>query len=197
MVPKKSKEERIDEITQAAIDVFLEKGYENTTMEAIAVKAGVSKGGLYHHFKSKDMIFIMANEKISGKVQELAEGALECSSVSEGILYYIENYLRHWLENPKETAFLFLSIAKMLEKPGLLKYYQQYTADYIEFFEGAFNMGIQMGEFNQHNVRVSAITLMSALDGVLGYMLFDEDLNLEEIVNYFDEKFIKSVEKSE
>ncbi len=197
MVPKKSKTERIDEIIQAAVDVFLEKGYENATMEAIAQKAGVSKGGLYHHFKSKDMIFIVANEKISGKVQELAENAGECSSVKEGILYYIENYLRYWLENPKETAFLFLSIAKMLEKPELLKYYQQYTADYIAFFEGAFNMGIQMGEFNKHNVRVSAITLMSALDGVLGYMLFDEDLNLQEVVQYFEEKFITPIEKSE
>jgi AcrR family transcriptional regulator len=194
MAERKSKEERINEITQAAIDVFIEKGYENTTMEAIAQKAGVSKGGLYHHFHSKDMILIMANEKISDKVEELMGAALECSSVREGILNYIENYIRYWLENPKETAFLFLSIAKILEKPELLKYYQQYTADYITFFEGAFTMGIQMGEFKPHNVKTSAITLMAALDGVLGYMLFDDTLILEEVIEYFDEKFIKSVE---
>jgi AcrR family transcriptional regulator len=194
MAERKSKEERINEITQAAIDVFIEKGYENTTMEAIAQKAGVSKGGLYHYFPSKDMILIMANEKISGKVEELMGAALECSSLREGILHYIENYIRYWLENPKETAFLFLSIAKILEKPELLKYYQQYTADYITFFEGAFTRGIQMGEFKPHNVKTSAITLMAALDGVLGYMLFDDTLILEEVVEYFDEKFIKSVE---
>lgn len=194
MVPRKSREERINEITEAAIDVFLEKGYESTTMEAIAQKAGVSKGGLYHYFSSKDMILIQANEKISGKVGELMGEALECSSVREGILHYIKNYISHWLENPRETAFLFLSIAKMLEKPDLLKYYQQYTAEYIEFFEAAFSMGIQMEEFKPHNARSSAITLMAALDGVLGYMLFDEDLDLEEVMGHFEEKFIKSVE---
>ena len=194
---RKSKDQRINEITQAAIDVFLEKGYENTTMDAIAKKAGVSKGGLYHHFNSKDMILIMANDKISSKVNELMGVALESSSVRDGILYYIENYIRHWLEHPKETAFLFMSMAKILEKPELLKYYQQYTAEYITFFETAFTMGIQMGEFNHHNARMSAVTLMAALDGVLGYMLFDEGLNLEEVVPYFEEKFIKSIEKLE
>lgn len=194
MVLRKSKEVRINEITEAAIDVFLHKGYEGTTMESIAQKAGVSKGGLYHYFKSKDMILINANEKISKKVEELMETALESSSAREGILYYIENYIRYWLDNPRETAFLFLSMAKMLENPDLLKYYKQYTADYITFFEGAFNMGIQLGEFKPHNAKASAVTLMAALDGVLGYMLFDEDLVLDEVIQYFEEKFIKSIE---
>jgi len=196
MVKRKSKEERINEITQAAIDVFLEEGYENATMQVIAQKAGVSKGGLYHYFQSKDMILIMANEKIGVNVDKLMNNASECSSVREGILYYIENYIRHWLENPRETTFLFLSMAKMLENPDLLKYYQQYTAEYITFFEDAFNMGIQTGEFEPHNVRTSALTLIAALDGVLGYMLFDDDLVLEEVIEDFEEKFIKSIEKS-
>ena len=194
MVPRKPRNERINEITQAAIEVFLEKGYENTTMDKIARKAGVSKGGLYHYFPSKDMVLIFANEKISQKVQEIMTSALECTSVKGGILYYIENYIQYWLEHPKETAFLFLSIAKMLENPDLLKYYQQYTADYLEFFEGAFNMGIQQGEFKEHNVRTSAITLMAAMDGVLSYMIFDESLILEEVVKHFEEKFITPIE---
>lgn len=194
MVPRKPREERINEITQAAIEVFLEKGYENTTMDDIAHKAGVSKGGLYHYFPSKDMVLIFANEKISEKVQEIMTSASESTSVKEGIMYYIENYIRYWLEHPKETAFLFLSIAKMLEKPELLKYYQQYTIDYMAFFEGVFTRGIHRGEFKEHNVRTSAITLMAALDGVLSYMIFDEDLILEEIVQHFEEKFITPIE---
>lgn len=194
VLKKKSKEKRISEITEAAMEVFLEKGYENTTMDTIARRAGISKGGLYHYFSSKDVILIFANEKISAKVEKLMENALKCSSVKEGMLYYIENYLRYWLENPGKTAFLFLSMAKILENPELLKYYRQYTVEYIAFFEAAFTMGIHLGEFESHNVKVSAVTLMGALDGILGYMLFDENLDLEEVVEYFHEKFIKSIE---
>ena len=194
MVPRKPREKRINEITQAAIEVFLEKGYENTTMEAIAQKAGISKGGLYHYFPSKEMVLVFANEKISEKVTEIMESAQNCSTVREGIMHYIESYIRYWLENPQETAFLFLSIAKIMEKPELLKYYQQYTVDYIAFLEGAFTMGIQQGEFKEHNVRTSALTLMAALDGILSYMLFHEGLILEEVLENFEEKFITPIE---
>jgi Transcriptional regulator len=194
MVPRKPREIRINEITQAAIEVFLEKGYENTTMEVIAQKAGISKGGLYHYFPSKDMVLVFANEKISEKVAEIMMSAQKCSSVREGLMHYMENYIRYWLENPQETAFLFLSIAKIMEKPELLKYYQQYTVDYIAFLEGAFTMGIQQGEFKEHNVLTSAITLMAALDGILSYMIFDEGLILEEVLENFEEKFITPIE---
>ena len=68
---------------------------------------------------------------------------------------YIENYLRYWMGHPRETSFLFLSMSKLLENPDLLKYYKQHTADYIIFFEDAFNMGIKMGEFKPHNSKIS------------------------------------------
>ncbi len=41
-------------ILKTALDMFLEHGYEATTMRAIAEKAGVSLGNAYYYFKSKD-----------------------------------------------------------------------------------------------------------------------------------------------
>lgn len=196
MVERKSKEERIDDIVNAAMDVFLEKGYENTTMETIAQKAGVSKGGLYHHFKSKEMILMFVNQKLSEKVEEMMFKSAECSSVKEGLLFYIKNYINFWLENPRETSFLFLSLAKVLDNQELLEYYHNYTVEYTLYFEELFKMGIQSGEFIHHNVKTSAITLMAALDGILSYMIFDDGLKLDEVVEHFEEKFIRPIEKS-
>lgn len=193
MSKREPKEKRINEITMAAMDVFLKKGYEGTTMEAIAQEAGISKGGLYHHFQSKDMILMAVNEKMMEEMGEIIIKASQFGSVKEGILYYIEKYIRFWIEHPKETSFLFLSLAKILDNQELLSYYHDYTIDYISFFEEAFTMGIQSGEFIQHNVKTSAITLMAALDGILSYMIFDDSLKLEEIMEHFEEKFINPV----
>ena len=197
MTKKESRETRIKLITEAAMEIFIEKGYENATMEEIAKRAGMSKGGLYHYFKSKDIILLFVNQRISENIEKIMYKALEMPQVKQGLLFYIESYLKYWLDHPKETSFLFLSITKILDNKELLEYYQQYTADYINFLEGAFKMGIQLGEFEQHNVTVSAITLMSALDGVLGYILFDEELALEDVIKHFKEKFIESIEKPE
>lgn len=195
MTKKESKEKRINDITDAAMEIFLKKGYENTTMESIAKKAGISKGGLYHHFKSKDMVLVFVNQKISEKLEKIAYESVEMPSVKEGLLFYIENYLRYWLEHPVETTFLFLSITKILDNSELLKYYQQFTGDYMKYMEEAFEMGIEAGEFIPHDARTSAVTLVAALDGIICYMILDERLNLEEVVKRFEEKFIKPIEK--
>src|SRR5712675_1304736 len=41
-------------ILTTALEMLHERGYENTTMRAIAEKAGVSLGNAYHYFGSKD-----------------------------------------------------------------------------------------------------------------------------------------------
>ncbi|QTD42947.1 TetR/AcrR family transcriptional regulator [Sporosarcina sp. Te-1] len=45
-----------EEIIQIALRLFMEKGYEHTTINNIIQAANVSKGGMYHHFKSKEEI---------------------------------------------------------------------------------------------------------------------------------------------
>lgn len=193
---KESKEKRINDITNAALEVFLKKGYENTTMESIAKNAGLSKGGLYHYFKSKDMLLMFVNQKINENIENMVYKAFEMPSVKEGILYYIESYLKYWLEHPKETIFLFLSITKMMDNHELLEYYQQFMGNYMKYFEEAFEMGIQLGEFLPHNPKTSAVTLVGALDGIISYMILDENLKLEEVVKHFEEKFIRPIVKS-
>src|SRR5687767_15983179 len=41
-------------ILNTALDMFLERGYEQTTMRAIAEKAGASLGNAYYYFRSKE-----------------------------------------------------------------------------------------------------------------------------------------------
>ena len=52
------KEARKDNLIDAALRVFAEKGYSDTTMTDIARKAGVSTPVLYEYFKTKeDLLF--------------------------------------------------------------------------------------------------------------------------------------------
>src|ERR1051325_10530105 len=43
-----------DKVVRAAVRLFAEKGFEATTVREIVEEAGVTKGGLYHYFESKD-----------------------------------------------------------------------------------------------------------------------------------------------
>ncbi len=44
-------------IMRTALAVFLRKGYDRASMNEIAREAGVTKGGIYHHFESKEHLF--------------------------------------------------------------------------------------------------------------------------------------------
>ena len=51
-------EERKWKIRYAAKDVFLRKGFHNTTMEDVIAESGMSKGGVYKYYKSTtDMLY--------------------------------------------------------------------------------------------------------------------------------------------
>ena len=46
------------EIVQAATKLFLEKGFSGTSMSDLAQAWGIKKASFYHHFRSKDELFI-------------------------------------------------------------------------------------------------------------------------------------------
>ncbi|MEX0606748.1 MAG: TetR/AcrR family transcriptional regulator [Halofilum sp. (in: g-proteobacteria)] len=47
-----------DEILAAATDLFGESGYDGVSMSAIAQRAGISKANVFHHFGSKDALYL-------------------------------------------------------------------------------------------------------------------------------------------
>ena len=54
----KPKDNSKDQILEAAMKVFVKNGYAQTRMEDIAEVAGLSKGAIYHHYKSKKELFL-------------------------------------------------------------------------------------------------------------------------------------------
>ena len=49
---------RKEKILEAALLCFNEKGYHKTSIDNIALKGKISKGGIYYHFKSKEELFL-------------------------------------------------------------------------------------------------------------------------------------------
>ncbi len=56
--PKLPAEQRREQLLDSARKLFTEKGYRGTSTEEIAANAGLTKGALYFHFKSKEDILL-------------------------------------------------------------------------------------------------------------------------------------------
>ena len=65
MPRNKYPEETVQKILDASLKLFLEKGYEETTvLDIISEMGGLTRGAFYHHFKSKEEVFDALCEKL-------------------------------------------------------------------------------------------------------------------------------------
>ena len=78
----RQKAETYMDIMRSAEKLFIEKGYEKTSMSQIADQAGVTKGALYHHFDSKEALLDrMCSEHyraLSAAADSAIEGGAPC-----------------------------------------------------------------------------------------------------------------------
>ncbi|MBN2041066.1 MAG: TetR/AcrR family transcriptional regulator [Spirochaetes bacterium] len=191
MTKKKEKKVRINTILESAVNEFVEKGYENTTMEAIAERSGLTKGGLYYHFKSKDDILVRANEHFMDPIYEIMDEASNASTAAEGLYLYIKKYLTYWYNHPKELSFVFLTMTKTLSNKNIYNIYNNYAFQYISFFKSLYEKGISNNEFISFDTQSISCALLAAIDGITGYVVLDKNLSLEGVIRDFDKVFIK------
>jgi len=73
---EREKQQRIELIMDAALEVFAEKGLKNATMEDVAAKAELSKGTIYLYFKSKEHLYFAIDMRAGQMLRErFAEAA--------------------------------------------------------------------------------------------------------------------------
>lgn len=70
-------EQTQERIVEASVKLFIEKGYEQTTIQDILDALNLSKGGLYHHFKSKEEILEAVKQKRAQYAADMLRDLIE------------------------------------------------------------------------------------------------------------------------
>ncbi len=128
MARNKYPEVTIERILNTAIKLFLEKGYENTTIQNIIDELGdLSKGAIYYHFKSKEDIIFEAINKVY-KAIESKFFKLKASKQLNGAEKLKQLFLIS-LEVPEQKEFAKI-IPSLLKNPKLLVIQLETTMTY-------------------------------------------------------------------
>ena len=72
----KKGERRKQDLLNIAYRMFIEKGYENTSVDDIIIEAGIAKGTYYYYFESKEATLEAVIEMMIGKAENIAKAAL-------------------------------------------------------------------------------------------------------------------------
>ncbi|CAB3879194.1 TetR/AcrR family transcriptional regulator [Achromobacter denitrificans] len=119
---------RVGQILDAALQEFAHAGYAGARMDDIALRAGLSKGGLYAHFDSKEAVFeaLLARHLSPSRldVDAVVDGAATPRHLAERIV----NHLYVSLGNPAMVSTLRLLLAESGRVPHLAARWRNDTA---------------------------------------------------------------------
>lgn len=112
---------RREEILQAAKRLFLEQGYESTTIRRIADRVGISAPALYLYFKDKDeLLLALCDLTFAHLMEAVDEIEKTVSDPLERVRRFGEAYVRFGLSHPDEYRLVFMGahIPESIRKTG-------------------------------------------------------------------------------
>jgi len=143
-----------DAILDASLRLFVTNGYFQTTIDAIAEAAGIAKGTVYVHFRSKRDLALELYALCAQRITLGLEGLLEDRASTEERLRQLIGHVFDWAQTHPEEATYFLVVrhseifglpneGTVRESPG--KMFHQIIQD-----------GIDSGELDVRNLRLAS-----------------------------------------
>lgn len=143
------KEARPAELTRAALELFVERGYASTRLEDVARRAGVSKGTLYLYFDSKEQLFKAVVRE--GLVPALERGERMVEEHRGTAAELVRDLARGWWELIGATPYGGIAKLMISECRNFPELGQFYHAEVISrgysVLERALKLGVERGEF--------------------------------------------------
>ena len=120
------KEARPGELLEAALDLFVEKGYAATKVDEVAARAGVSKGTLFLYFASKEELFkAVVRENISGRFIEWDQTLADFTGTSSEMLQFAFNAWWDRVGSTKASGLAKLMLSEANNFPEIAIFYRQ------------------------------------------------------------------------
>ena len=184
-------------IMDAALQVFVSKGYSDTRMDDIVEMSGLSKGAIYHHYKSKKDLFISLIEHWENfSFPNIFDKDLDEISAADALRAIVNDIVITFKKN--KHVFLaeleFWSLANHDEDVRLKT--KSLYVKLLNLFKSIIKKGIDRGEFKNIDKNIGALSIMTSIQGVIWFSIFEESkLSAEIYLNEVIEFIIKGFEK--
>jgi AcrR family transcriptional regulator len=157
---------RRHEIFHQVVNVFLKKGFQETSMREIAEAAGLGKSTLYDYFKTKDEILVYYFEdQLNDLTQEAQKIAMQNSTADKRLRQVMEMYLEYMQAN--KSLFTKISLEAQRLKLESQKQIQERRHAYQDLLRVLIDEGIREGVFRKVDSLLASRLLISAMAPVI------------------------------
>ncbi len=158
------KEARPGELLDAALDLFVAKGFAATRADEVATKAGVSKGTLFLYFKSKEELFeAVVRENIGNQI---SQGLIEIKDFNGTTTEMLKLAMLTWWErvgNTKASGISKLVMSEASNFPELANFYHETVIKPgRHLIRLILQRGVDRGEFRTMNMDYAVYSVIAS-----------------------------------
>jgi AcrR family transcriptional regulator len=172
MTMQQRSEETRTKIMESAIKLFSTNGYNKASVDNICAEAGISKGAFYHHFESKQALFLALLDGWLKNIDNAIDASKELTApetftqMSEAFPYIFETagdglpmFLEFWLQASRDEKIWQASISP----------YRRYH----KYFTSLIKKGVDEGSFVEVDPELTSRMIVSTAMGLLLQSLLD------------------------
>ncbi|HEY1710187.1 MAG TPA: TetR/AcrR family transcriptional regulator [Rhizomicrobium sp.] len=148
---KRRKSARPQEILDAALACFAERGFAATRMDDVAERAGVTKGTIYLYFENKDAVFkALVRESIGAELSQVVAKVQTFEGHSHALLRAVLGTLGHFIGTSDRVVLPKILLAEAGNFPELARFYREEIIDKgLVALSGVIARGIERGEIRE------------------------------------------------
>ena len=189
---------RVQQILTSARSCFLQDGYYQTRVEDIARRAGMSKGGVYFHFRSKREIFhalvVEDYERSMGALREIVASQDLLTVKLRALARY---FLQLFATNADHARFMIVMGDMALRDQEMREQLQQLHRSYIQEMSNLLRQGVEQGDVRELDVAAAAELLKALADGVQMSFALGMPLRIDRLLRTGLEIILHGVERTE
>lgn len=159
-------EETLDtaaKILRAAEEEFMEKGYGNAKMMAIAARAGVSHSMLHYYYRSKEKLFQMVFDEKAQLIVGILEGIHSKEfDLKEVIAQFVRNQFNLLMDNDRFVWFIINELIHNEENmTKVIDIVKSKLSDYLLWFNDVLTKEIESGRIRSISGRSLIMNIIS------------------------------------
>lgn len=191
-VKEEIREYKRGKILDAALQLFYEKGFSGTSVEAVADRLGVTKPFIYTYFENKDALLTAIYGQLTDRLLDVLEQSLSTQETpSRQLRAFVEHFAR---ENTvsQMIATVYLQEEKHLDKRFLKNIKAREKALDRRLTE-LIRHGVEVGVFEVEDASVAALAITGMVRWIHRWYKADGRLSADEVVRLVSDLALNAV----
>ncbi len=179
-----------DKISLAALKLFLQKGYAATSISDVVTECKITKGGIYHHFKNKEELFLETIDYLFDRFEELERTIYVKSTNFKQVLHAYFGSLSNiskvlgtmtGSENIDVNNFYMLMTNVFIKFPQIREKHGKLHLKNQEILVEIINKAQQEGQIKD-NIDCETLSFMinALAEGTMIYHIMTDEIDLKE-----------------